>query len=245
MEEFEFRLLGPIEARRNRAAVSLGGRKQRAVLALLLLEAPTPVAPWRFVDELDTTPAALHVHIARLRRGLGADAIVTRPAGYGLAAPTRSVDVHTFERLVRGAAQAGPHARSETLGQALALWRGHALADFVDLPFARPASARLEELRLVAEELRLEAELRLGRHASALPRLAALVVEHPFRESLRALFMTALYRRGRQADALAVYREARRLLADELGLEPSRVLRAAERAILLQEKEISTSYFSD
>ena len=235
MHQLEFRLLGPFEVRRGDAPVPLGTRRERAVLALLALSVDEAVAPERVVDELGTTPGAVQVYVARLRRRLGRDAIATRPSGYALAADTARIDAAVFEELVRRAGGAAAEERVGLLVRALALWRGPALADFRLEAFARAAIARLEELRLSAHEARLGTELELGREADVVPLLSALVAEHPFRERLCALLITALYRLGRQADALAVYRDTRRRLADELGVEPSPALRRLEVAVLRQE----------
>jgi DNA-binding SARP family transcriptional activator len=234
MDELDFGMLGPLEARRDGTPLPLGGWKQRALLAMLLVHAGGAVAAERLVDEIGTTPGAVQVYVARLRQVLGRDAIATRPTGYAICTEGTRIDATMFERLVGLARQADAGECSRLLGEALSLWRGRALADFGGAPFVRAAAVRLEELRVAAEERRIEAELELGRQADVVPRLAALVVEHPYREPLRALLMTALYRLGRQADALAVYRDVRRLLAEDLGLEPGPALRGVERSILRQ-----------
>jgi YVTN family beta-propeller protein len=244
----EFRMLGPLEVKDDGRLVSLGGTKQRAVLAILLLHRGEPMSVDRIVDELwgesppDTATKTVQVYISRLRKELGQDAVVTRGGGYVLEVEPEQLDADRFERLAaegsdaldRGEAAAG----AELLREALGLWRGRPLDDLAYEPLAQSEIARLDELRLVAVEQRVECDLAVGRHAELVPELETLVREHPARERLRAQLMLALYRSGRQADALASYRAARKAMVDELGLEPSRELQGLEQAILTQDPEI-------
>ncbi|NUT55489.1 MAG: AfsR/SARP family transcriptional regulator, partial [Thermoleophilia bacterium] len=242
----EYRLLGPLELCDGERRVALRGPRQRALLAALLVSVNEAVPESVLLERLwgDEQPAsgsaALRVRVSQLRKLVG-DAIVTRPPGYMLSAPAESLDSLRFERLVgegyRIAAQDPEHA-SAVLRQALALWRGPALADVGPLPFAEAEAERLDELRLAALEHVLEAELALGRHAEAVSELDALVAEQPLRENLRRLLMLALYRSGRQARALDVYRRGRARLVDELGIEPGEALRELEAAILRHDPEL-------
>jgi DNA-binding SARP family transcriptional activator len=245
----EFRILGPLEAWDEGRELSLGGPKPRALLALLLLNANEVIPADRLIDELwgedspEDAEAALRVNISRLRKLLPQDVLTTRSPGYLVRVEPDALDLHRFERLVdegrsllaRGLASDA----SERLRDGLSLWRGVALADFVYEAFAQAAIARLEEIRLAAVELRIEADLALGRHAELVGELQALVAEHPLRERLRKDLMTALYRSGRQAEALEVYQDARRALVDELGIEPGAELHGLERAILRQDPALN------
>jgi YVTN family beta-propeller protein len=241
----DFRILGPLEVEVDGRVLPLGGAKQRALLALLLLHANQVVPRDRLIDDLwgdrapETAATALQGYVSALRKTLGAERIVTRAPGYLLAVDPGSVDLGRFERLVREgrAAFAADDAddASRTLSEALALWRGPPLADLNSMSFAYAEGLRLEQLRLAALEERIEAELALGRHADVVPDLEALVAQHPLREKLRGQLMVALYRCGRQPEALRVYQEARRLLVGELGLEPGPALRRLEQAILNQD----------
>jgi len=241
----ELRILGPLEAWRGDRPVRLGGPRERAVLALLLLHAGEVVSADRLLDELwgERPPAtarkSLQVRIVTLRRALGKDILQTRPGGYVLAADAVDLDLRRFEQLVADARAAlgadRPEAASRTAAAALGLWRGPPLSEFAYQSFAQAPIARLEELRLAALEVKLEAELARGRHAEALAELEALVAEQPLREGVRGLLMLALYRCGRQADALEAYRRARQMLLDELGIEPGPALRELQRAVLQQE----------
>jgi predicted ATPase/DNA-binding SARP family transcriptional activator len=247
--ELEFRLLGPLEVHAGEQLVPLSGHKQRALLAILLMHANEVVAADRLIDALwggrppATAATALQVHMSELRKTLkrsgAADVIRTRSPGYVLSVEPERVDVLRFERLLAAARKelvdGDPERAVNTLDEALSLWQGVPLADFQYEPFAHAEAARLEELRLEAVEERIEAELALGRHAEVVGKLEALVSEHPLRERLRGHLMLALYRNGRQADALAVHREGRRLLRDELGLEPGPELRKLQAAILRQD----------
>jgi DNA-binding SARP family transcriptional activator/tetratricopeptide (TPR) repeat protein len=243
----EFRILGPLEVLDEGRVVALGGSKQRALLALLLLHVNQTLTPDRLIDELwgqappATAGKTLQVHISRLRRALAADgrAVVTRAHGYELTLDPQSLDAHRFERLVgdgRGALAAGrPEQAVATLQAALALWRGSPLADLAYEPFAQSEITRLEELRVAALEQLIEAKLTLGGHAELVGHLETLIAEHPYRERLRAQLMLALYRSDRQADALQAYQDARRTLVEQLGIEPGERLRELEGAILAQD----------
>ncbi|TDC95296.1 alpha/beta fold hydrolase [Nonomuraea deserti] len=245
----EFNILGPIEVGTERAWLELGGRRTRAVLGLLLVRAGQVVPADRFAEELwphlavDRAIANLHVRVSELRRRLRAagmaEGLVTRPPGYQLELGGHELDSVRFEKLLEQAvsALAADDASTARLRavEALALWRGPVLADLGDVPFVAAEGSRLEELRLTAVEVRLEAELMNGRYGEMLGELAAMTAEHPLRERLWSLRIRALYGAGRQGEALAVYREVRRLLADELGLCPSRELRDLERRVLAQD----------
>jgi DNA-binding SARP family transcriptional activator len=237
----EYRILGPLEVAANGRAVPLGGTKQRALLAVLLLHRNAVVPTDQLVEDLwgaDAPAAAaktVQVHVSRLRKALGNAALETRAGGYALNVDTASVDLFRFEELTqegrRLLAAGDPAAARAAFGEALALWRGPPLADFAYEPFAQTEIARLEELRVAALEDRIEADLALGEQASLVPELEALIAAHPLRERLRRQSMLALYRSGRQADALQAYRDAQRTLG-ELGIEPTRSLRDLEAAIL-------------
>jgi DNA-binding SARP family transcriptional activator len=236
----EFGLLGPLEVRAGEGPLPLGAPKQRALLALLLLNANRVVARGRLIDELwgeeppETAAKAVQVYVSRLRKLLPAGMLVTRPPGYLLKVEPEAVDLWRFERLVAEAREGEPAAAATLLRQALALWRGPPLAEFAEEPFARVEAGRLQDLRLAALEERIEADLALGRHADLVGELETLIAEHPQRERLRGQLMLALYRSGRQAEALAAYRNARAAL-DELGLEPGVALRQLEKQILTQD----------
>ncbi len=241
----EYRILGPLDALVDGAPIALGGRHQRAVLALLLAHANEVVPVDRLIDGIwdegapETAANVLQGYVSQLRKLLGRDTIATRGRGYALIAPDGALDLHRFEQqAATGMAEhaAGrPAGAAAALGAALALWRGPALSDVAELPAVRPIAARLDELRLAALERRIAADVDCGRAAEAAAELDALIAEHPLRERLRALQMLALYRGGRQADALAAFRAARATLVDELGLEPSTELQELERAILRQD----------
>lgn len=241
-------MLGPLEALVDGRSLPLGAPKQRALLAVLLLHANEVVPASRLIDEVwgeeppETALNLLQGLVSDLRRTLGRDVVATRGRGYSIGVEPGRLDLHRFERLTEegieslGAGRA--EAAAETLGEALALWRGPALADMADEPFARLAAGRLEELRLVALEKRIEADLACARHAEVVGELRGLVSAHPLRERLRAQLMLALYRCGRQAEALDAFRDTRRTLRDELGIEPGRQLQDLERAILRQEPSL-------
>ena len=245
----EFRLLGPLEVLADGSPVALGGPKQRATLAILLLNANRVVSVERLADDLYagdppvTAVTQVQRQISDLRKTLGADArIETRSPGYVIRVGDAGLDLHGFERLAADGRHAldrgNADAAAELLRDALALWRGTALADLVSEPFAEVPTARLEEIRLAALEQRIDAELALGRNAQLVGELQQLVVEHPLRERFRAQLMLALYRAGRQTEALDVYRTMREVLVDELGIEPSPALRELERAILAHDSEL-------
>jgi DNA-binding SARP family transcriptional activator len=243
--QMEFRILGPLEVWGEGSEVSLGGCKPRALLALLLLHPNEVVPADRLIDELwggdspEHAAAALRVNVSRLRKALPQDVLATRSPGYVIRVEPDDLDLHRFERLVdegrsllaRGLASDA----SQRLRDALSLWRGAALADFAYESFAQAPIARLEEIRLAAVELRIDADLLLGRHDELVGELEALVAEHPLRERLRRYLMTVLYRSGRQAEALEAYQDARRTLVDGLGIEPSTALQELERSILRQD----------
>jgi DNA-binding SARP family transcriptional activator len=242
----EFRLLGTLDAGEENP-VALGGRKQRTLLAYLLLNRNEAVPRETLIDVLwpedppETAAHALDVYVSRLRKLLGADGLQfeTRGGSIRLEVADAAVDAARFEHLLAVARGAeAPTDRLAALEQALALWRGRALADLLDEPSLRPWRERLEEERLVAEEERLQAMLALGRHVEAIGPLQALASEHPLRERPRRLLMLALYRAGRQSEALDVYRSFRRLISDELGLEPSAELRELEAAVLRQDETL-------
>ena len=243
----ELRLLGPIEVERDGAASALGGQKPRALLAVLALEPGRVVSVDRLVEALwpgdppETAAHAVQVYVSQLRKALG-PVIATRAPGYILELDPEQVDLHRFSRLAqegRAALETGDAAAAEVvLREALALWRGPALADFVYEPFAQTQIARLEELRTVVVEERVDADLALGRHAELVAELEALVQAEPLRERPRAQLMLALYRSGRQADALAAYRAARETLVEELGIDPGPELRELEAAILRQDASL-------
>ena len=236
----DFRILGPLEVVDGDAVLSLGGGKQRALLAVLLLSANDVLSADRLIEDLwgERAPAsgraALQVRISQLRKALGPAGaqLLTRPPGYVLQIDPERLDAHRFERLLDAADGAPPERAAATLREALALWRGPALADLAYESFAQPAARRLEELRLAAVENRVEAESALGRHSDLVGELETLVAKHPSRERLQGQLMLALYRCGRQVDALEVYQRTRRHLALELGLEPGPALRTLQQDIL-------------
>ena len=240
-----FRILGPLEVEGEGGELRLGGPKPRALLALLLLHPNEVVPADRLIDELwgddsvEGGAGALRVNVTRLRKALPEGVLTTRAPGYLVRVAPDELDLDRFERLVdegRGLLARGLAAdASQRLREALSLWRGPALADFAYESFAQPAIARLDEIRLAATELRVDADLALGRHDELVGELEAIVAEHPLRERFRGSLMTALYRSGRQAEALDAYQNARRTLVDELGIEPSPGLQELERAILRQD----------
>src|ERR1700729_3043971 len=259
----EFRILGPVEVCEGDRTVALGGDKQRALLAILLLHANEVVSADRLIDDLwgerppPTALRTLHAHVSRLRKALdhragaplhgagdhpveGSDGVlVTRGHGYLLRVAPGELDLDEFTGLIergRHALASGEPERAATvLREALGLWGGPPLADFAYEAFAQRAIARLEELELGAIEERVEADLALGRHEQLVGELQGLVDRNPLRERLRGQLMLALYRCGRQAEALAVYQEFRQTLSGELGLEPSEGLQRLERSILVRD----------
>ncbi|MEA2241998.1 MAG: hypothetical protein QOD24_1554, partial [Solirubrobacteraceae bacterium] len=234
----EFRLLGPLEVLSDGQPLPIGGSKQRGVLALLLLAPNEVVSTDRLIDEVwghrppKSVEASLQNCISNLRAVVGRDVIETRAPGYRLKVDAGSIDALRFEQALEASHELDPPERSAALREALALWRGPPLADLELEGDARAAVSRLDELRLAALEQRIEAELALGHHDAALGEIEALAIRHPARERLRHLQMLALYRAGRQRDALRVYQEVRLELVEEFGLEPSESLRALERMII-------------
>jgi DNA-binding SARP family transcriptional activator len=233
-----FRLLGPLEVIAEGTPVVLPGGKPSALLARLLLDAGRIVSVEALIDSIwgGREPASAHkvlqVYVSQLRKALGPGEIETRAPGYGLRIERDEYDLGRFEALTEDARETDdPARRAKLLADALSLWRGPALAEFRE-PFAAAAGRRLEELRLSAVEQKIEAELELGEHARLVGELEALVEQEPLREWPRRQLMVALYRCGRQAEALTHYREGRRRLVDELGLEPGPRLQELERAIL-------------
>jgi DNA-binding SARP family transcriptional activator len=242
MTRMDFRLLGPLEVvSEHDRPVPLGGVKQRSLLAVLLLHANELVSTDRLIDQLwGTAPPAtaaknIQVKVSRLRKALGEERVVTQPPGYVLRVEPSEVDLGRFEQLASEAARAAPDDAAMKLGEALALWRGPALADLAYESFAQAEITRLEEMRLAVLEQRIHADLARGRHTQVVGELEALVARHPLREGLRRQLMLALYRSARQAEALEAYRLARTQLMEELGLEPSRELKDLEQAILRQD----------
>jgi len=236
----EYRVLGPLEARDGDGPIPLGGEKQRALLALLLINPNRVVARARLVDELwgdDPPPTAVgtvQVYVSRLRKILPKGALETRPPGYRLSVEPGALDVARFEQLLSSARGADARDAAALLREALSLWRGPPFAELADEPFARAERGRLEDVRLAALEDRIAADLALGGHADVVGDLERLIAEHPHRERPRGQLIVALYRSGRQAEALDAYRAARAAL-DELGLEPSAALRTLERQVLAQD----------
>jgi DNA-binding SARP family transcriptional activator len=251
----DFHILGPLEALAEGQQVPLGGSKLRAVLALLLLHRGETLSSDRLIDELwgeeppATAAKTLQVHVSRLRKALAggsgdaAEVVVTSPHGYGLEVDPEQVDAHRFERLLaEGRGELAAHRPGQALSvleEALALWRGPVLADLSYEAFAQAEIARLEDLRVAALEQLIEAKLALGGHAEVVGQLETLIVEHPYRERLRAQLMLALYRSDRQADALQAYQDARHKLVEELGIEPGGRLRELEGAILAQDAALA------
>jgi YVTN family beta-propeller protein len=241
-----YRILGPIEAGVDGRVLDIGGLKQRALLAIFLLRVNEPVSRDVLIDQLwdDHPPIraqhTLEVYISRLRKTLepaaGCEVVVTSPGGYVLRAAEEQLDVRRFERLAeagrRALTDSEPGRAEAALRGALALWRGAPLAEVSYEPFAQAEIARLEELRAGVVEDRIEADLALGRHRDVVSELEALAAAYPLRERLHQHLMIALYRCGRQAEALAVYQSVRRRLVEELGIEPSPALQRVERAIL-------------
>jgi DNA-binding SARP family transcriptional activator/streptogramin lyase len=251
----EFRLLGPFEVVVGGQSADLGGAKQRALLAMLAIHANEVISVDALIDGLwgdrmpGSAPNTLQGYVSRLRKALDPDGrngaeptIVFRAPGYVLTARPEQIDSRRFEQLVgeaEGRATIGDATEAASaLRDALALWRGAALSDFAYEAFAQPEIVRLEELRLKAIEDLIDADLACGRHAGLVPDLEALVAEHPLRERFRAQLMVSLYRCGRQSEALSVYRDARQTFSEQLGVDPTPVLRDLERAILRHDPEL-------
>jgi DNA-binding SARP family transcriptional activator/ABC-type transport system substrate-binding protein len=245
MEPMRFGVLGPLLAEIDGHLLALPGRKQQALLALLLLNANRPVSRASLVDGLwgERPPAsadhAFETHVSRLRKTLGgASRLRTETSGYRLEVGADELDLDTFRRLLEDGRAAAVHGEPEeaarVLRRALALWRGAPLAG-IEEPFAELERGRLEELRLTALEERIDADLARGEAAALVAELRALVADEPFRERPRRQLMLALYRSGRQADALEAYQQARRQFVDELGIEPAADLRELEQAVLRQD----------
>ncbi|MFL5954637.1 MAG: BTAD domain-containing putative transcriptional regulator [Gaiellaceae bacterium] len=235
----EFRILGPLEVVERGRVLPLGGARQRTLLALLLTRANEVVSVDRLIDELwgaqppRTAANALQYHVSQLRKALAPhEPIVRLEPGYVIRVAPDELDLLRFETLVEEAQKATPELAARRLREALDLWRGPALADLAHESFAQTEVLRLEELRIGALERRFEADIALGHGGELVGEVQALVREHPLRERLRAVLMQALYGSGRQAEALEIYRETRRLLVDELGIEPSPALQDLEQAIL-------------
>jgi YVTN family beta-propeller protein len=249
----EFRVLGPLEVEEDGQALPLGGAKQRALLATLLVRANRVVSVDALLDELwgeqppDSAANMVQGYVSRLRKvfaSYGHDVIVHSPPGYVLKVEPERIDSHRFEHLLRESTEARSDGDLEAAGarlrEALSLWRGAALSDVEVNSFVEIELGRLEELRLSAIEERIDIDLALGRHAEIVAELEALVAEHPLRERLRRELMLALYRCDRQAEALSVYRSGRHHLVEELGIEPGAPLRELERAILVHDPSVET-----
>jgi DNA-binding SARP family transcriptional activator len=243
----DFRILGSLEVWDGDRQLDLDGAKRRVLLAVLLLHANEVVAADQLIDQLwgEKAPAnalgALQTHVSRLRKELGPDVVGTRAWGYVLRVEPGSLDLDRFEQLSFDAESLPAVQRAGKLREALALWRGSPLADLAFEPSLAGDIARLEELRLTVLENRIDADLESGHEAGLVGELEALIATYPLRERLRGQLILALYRSGRQAEALEVYRETRRVLANELGLEPSPELRELERAILQQDPALRAS----
>ena len=247
----DYRILGPLEVLDGERRLNTGGAKQRGVLALLLLHGNEALSRDLIIDELwgesppQTAAKVLQNCVSALRKELGTEALQTVVGGYALRLEPGELDRDRFEQgLTEGraalAAADAPDA-AERLRAALALWRGSPLSDFAYERFAQDEITRLEELHVAALEDRIEADLALGLHAELIPELEGLVARHSLRERLRGQLMLALYRSGRQAEALASYRDARRALLGELGIEPGRALQSLERAILAQDASLDAA----
>jgi DNA-binding SARP family transcriptional activator len=242
----DFRLLGPLEASVAGRPVLLPPGKPSALLARLLLDVNRVVPAETLVEALwgeappASAPKVLQAYVSQLRKALGRERIETHPPGYALVADPAEVDLRRFEELAEAAYATDSPARwVELLREALSLWRGPALAEFRQEPFAHAAGRRLAELRLAAVERRIEAELELGEHGRLVAELEELVTQEPLREQLRASLMLALYRCGRQAEALERYRDGRQIMVEKLGIEPGPALQDLERAILRQDPRLN------
>jgi DNA-binding SARP family transcriptional activator/streptogramin lyase len=243
--DMRYSILGPLEVRDGEDAIAVGGGQQRKLLAILLLHANEVVSSDRLIDELwgsnppGTAVKALQGYVSQLRKRLGQATVDTVGSGYRLRVEPEQLDASRFEQLLAEARRLDQGAAATKLREALGLWRGPALADFAYDDFARTEVERLEELRQSCIERRIDLELALGHHDDLVPELETLVREHPLRERLRRHLMLALYRSGRQAEALDAYRDARRALRDELGLDPGDELQALQRAILAHDGSLA------
>ena len=237
----EFRILGSLDVISDDGPLTLGGSKQRALLALLLLNAGRVVPTDTLVDQLwgerppRTAVTSLQNFLSQLRKLLGPDIVVTKSPGYLLRVERDRIDAFSFEELLDQARTLGPEERSRKLNEALALWRGPPLADFTFEPFAQAEIRRLEGLQASALEDRIDADLECGRQSELIGELESLVAAHPLRERLRAQLMLALYRSGRQAESLQLYHDTRRVLVEELGVEPGRQLQELFARLLRQD----------
>ncbi len=245
----DFRVLGPLEVHDGERQLALGGTRQRSVLALLLLHPGETVSSDWLVDELwgEHPPVdaqtALQQHVSRLRKAVEPHAVlVTRPPGYALEIAPEQVDLERFRTLVergrRELDEGAPDDAGQTLRRALALWRGPPLADLANEPFAVEAARTLDEERLTAVETRIDADLARGQHSELVGELTSLVRAQPLRERLRAQLMLALYRSGRQSEALGAYADARQTLVSELGLEPGPELQALQQGVLTHDESL-------
>jgi DNA-binding SARP family transcriptional activator len=252
----DFRILGPLEIWHGDRQIALGAAKKRALMTILVLRANQSLPIDYLVEQLwphkapDSALTLVRIYVSQLRKALeqgagtreGSRLLLTRASGYTLRVDPGQVDVTRFERLLadgqRLIAEGHASPAAQRLREALALWRGRALADIADTPLGQMEAIRLEELHAVAVEERIEADLACGRHAELVGELSALVKTYPLRERLHAQLMLALYRSGRQAEALRVFKEAHRLLSDELGLEPAEELQQLQRAILRADPEL-------
>jgi YVTN family beta-propeller protein len=240
----QFRILGPLDIRAGSQRLELGARKRRSLLGVLLLHANEAVSADRLIDELwgphppTAAPKIVQGHVSALRKLLDPDRILTRPPGYLIDVGDEELDLLQFSRLFQEARDARSERASELLREALALWRGPALADLEFEGFAAREVEQLDELRLTAQIARIEADLALGRAPDLVAELDTLVIRHPLDERLRGQLMLALYRSGRQAAALGVYQQGRRVLVSELGLEPGEELKELERRILAHDDSL-------
>jgi DNA-binding SARP family transcriptional activator len=239
VSKVEFAMLGPLTVRQDGRELTLGPAKQRALLAVLLLHAGETMTKERLINALwgERPPRravkALQVYVSQLRKTLGPGVLLTCQLGYVLELEPGALDLQRFEQSLadgqRLFEQGAAMEAGDVLREALLLWRGEPLLDFRHEAFAANAIGRLEEMRLIALELRLESDLEVGRHVEAVPELQSLVREYPLREEPRRLLMLALYRCGRQADALAVMTDGRAQLREQLGLDPGHALQQLER----------------
>ena len=245
-----FRVLGPLEVEAEQGSLPLGGRKQRLVLAHLVRRPNEAVPTDVLIDDVwgeeppEAAKSSLQGYVSHLRSAVGADRIDGRGGGYRLRIDEGELDALEFERLTseaRGSLDVDPAEAADAFGEALAMWRGPAFADLADELSLAGEVARLQEARVLATEDRISAEMSLGRHASVVGELEALTLENPLRERLWGLRMLALYRSGRQAEALAVFQQARDLLAEQLGIDPSRSLQRLHERILAQDTALSVA----